>query len=182
MNFNFEHLELKGLIKVKPILFKDERGFFLENYNKDKFAIGGITDNFIQDNVSLSKKNVIRGLHYQIEPFAQSKLVSVMKGEILDVVIDLRKSSKTFGNYLKFHLDDIKKEQLYIPKGFAHGFSVLSDEAVVQYKVASPYSKEHERGIIWNDNTLLIDWEVKNPILSDKDKILSEFKYAEFFQ
>lgn len=181
MGFNFKKLEMDGLVKVTPRLFNDNRGFFLENYNQNRFAEAGILDNFIQDNVSFSKKNVIRGLHYQITPFGQSKLVSVMKGEILDIVVDIRKNSKTFGKHFDVILNDETKEQLYIPVGFAHGFLVLSEEAVVQYKVSAPYSKEHERGIIWNDSDLQIPWGVSAPIISDKDEVLPQFKFAEVF-
>jgi len=181
MGFKFEHLELEGLIKVVPTIYNDERGYFLENFNVSQFEKGGISVTFIQDNLSYSKKNVIRGLHYQLPPFAQDKLVCVMKGEILDVAVDIRKGSETFRQFKTVLLSDKNREQLFIPKGFAHGFSVLSDFAIVQYKISAPYSKKHERGIIWNDKDLNINWQINNPILSEKDKLLPSLKDAEVF-
>jgi dTDP-4-dehydrorhamnose 3,5-epimerase len=182
MSFKFEKLNIKGLVKVIPTIYTDKRGYFLENFNKFQYKQGGITVNFIQDNLSFSKKNVIRGLHYQLPPFEQDKLVCVMKGEILDIAVDIRRNSETFGKYEKLILSDTKREQFFIPKGFAHGFLVLSDFAVVQYKISAPYSPKQERGIIWNDSDLNIDWQVENPVLSDKDKLLPNLKEAEVFK
>jgi len=181
MGFSFEKFPIEGLVKVIPDLFKDNRGYFLENYNTKTFCSNGITSNFIQDNVSFSKKNVIRGLHYQVAPFAQAKLVSVMSGEILDIAVDIRSNSSTFGKYVSVVLSEKNREQLYVPEGFAHGFIVLSSFSVVQYKVSAVYSPVSERGIIWNDPDLNIAWGVDSPILSDKDKLLPFFKKSEVF-
>jgi dTDP-4-dehydrorhamnose 3,5-epimerase len=168
---------IQDLVIITPRVFEDSRGFFFEAYNKAQFHENGIEYNFIQDNQSFSKRGVIRGLHLQINPFAQAKLVRVLEGEILDVAVDLRKKSPTYGQYFSVVLSADNKKQLMVPHGFAHGFSVLSGTASVMYKVDQLYHKESERGIRYDDPTLAIDWQL-NPnevIVSDKDLILPSF-------
>lgn len=172
-----EKTTINDLLLINPSIFKDERGYFFEAYNKSKFKENGINYNFIQDNQSFSKRGVIRGLHLQINPFAQAKLVRVLEGEILDVAVDLRKKSPTFGQHFSVMLSAENKKQLMIPHGFAHGFSVLSETASVLYKVDQVYDKESERGIRYDDPILAIDWQV-NPdevIVSEKDLLLPGF-------
>lgn len=173
---------IEDLLVVQPSVFKDERGYFFEAYNEAGFKENGLHYNFIQDNQSFSKRGVIRGLHLQNNPFAQAKLVRVLQGEILDVAVDLRKSSPTYGQHFSIALSAENKKQLMIPHGFAHGFSVLSETAVVMYKVDQVYNKESERGIRYDDPTLAIDWQV-NPeeiIVSEKDLILPYFKEVDW--
>jgi dTDP-4-dehydrorhamnose 3,5-epimerase len=170
----FEELELKDLILITPNVFGDERGFFLESYNKDTFKNNGLSMEFVQDNHSKSSAGVIRGLHYQEAPHAQGKLVRCIKGAILDVVVDLRKKSPTFSKVAYIPLDDKKMQMVYVPEGFAHGFVTLT-ECEVQYKCTKVYHKASEGGILWNDPTLNIQWGVDNPIVSEKDKILPTF-------
>lgn len=172
-----EKTTINDLLLINPSIFNDERGYFFEAYNKSKFKENGINYNFIQDNQSFSKRGVIRGLHLQINPFAQAKLVRVLEGEILDVAVDLRKKSPTFGQHFSVMLSAENKKQLMIPHGFAHGFSVLSETASVLYKVDQAYDKESERGIRYDDPILAIDWQV-NPdevIVSEKDLVLPGF-------
>lgn len=173
-----ETTTIQDLVIINPAVFNDERGYFFEAYNQAKFQENGINYNFIQDNQSFSTKGVIRGLHLQINPFAQAKLVRVLQGEILDVAVDLRKDSPTYGQHFSVILSAENKKQLMVPHGFAHGFSVLSETASVLYKVDQLYHKESERGIRYDDPTLAIDWQV-NPadvIVSEKDLILPAFK------
>lgn len=168
---------IEDLVIITPTVFEDSRGFFFEAYNQAKFLENGIDYQFIQDNQSFSKRGVIRGLHLQINPFAQAKLVRVLEGEILDVAVDLRKNSATYGQHFSVILSAENKKQLMVPHGFAHGFSVLSETASVLYKVDQLYHKKSERGIRYDDPTLAIDWQV-NPneaIVSDKDLILPNF-------
>lgn len=167
---------LEGLLIVEPSVFKDERGSFFESYQEKKFQDAGISAHFIQDNQSTSKLNVIRGLHFQMAPFAQGKLVRVVKGRALDVALDIRPESKTFGRYYSIELNSSEIKMLWIPPGFAHGFSVLEENTIFSYKVDAPYSKEHERGIRFDDPEIGIDWKVINPIVSDKDKLLPTFR------
>lgn len=172
-----EKTTINDLLLINPSIFNDERGYFFEAYNQSKFKENGINYNFIQDNQSFSKRGVIRGLHLQINPFAQAKLVRVLEGEILDVAVDLRKKSPTFGQHFSVILSAENKKQLMIPHGFAHGFSVLSETASVLYKVDQVYDKESERGIRYDDPILAIDWQV-NPdevIVSEKDLLLPGF-------
>lgn len=174
---NIEVTTIKDLVLITPAVFNDERGFFFEAYNQAKFHENGIKYDFIQDNQSFSTRGVIRGLHLQINPFAQAKLVRVLQGEILDVALDLRKDSPTYGKHFSVVLSAENKKQLMVPHGFAHGFSVLSDTASVMYKVDQVYHKESERGIRYDDPTLNIDWQL-NPeevIVSEKDLILPGF-------
>ncbi len=176
-------LKFPEVLLLEPDIFKDERGFFYESFNQDKFEKAtGKKVSFVQDNYSKSNKNTLRGLHYQVSPMAQGKLVSVFQGEILDVVVDLRKSSKTFGDFICQELNSFKKQQLWIPEGFAHGFLVTSDFAEVMYKTTNFYNPNSERSIIWNDPDLSINWPNHAEILlSDKDKKASPFLRAEFF-
>lgn len=172
-----EKTAIKDLVIINPTVFEDSRGYFFEAYNQAKFNENGINYKFIQDNQSFSKRGVIRGLHLQINPYAQAKLVRVLEGEILDVAVDLRKNSPTYGQHFSVILSAENKKQLMIPHGFAHGFSVLSETASVMYKVDQLYSKESERGIRYDDITLAIDWQL-NPdevIVSEKDIILPDF-------
>ena len=164
---------IPDIVLIEPTLHGDDRGYFSETFRQDLFneAIGRDI-NFIQDNESKSTKGVLRGLHYQVPPFSQSKLIRVSYGRIIDIVVDLRKSSPSFGKYIAEELSDTNNRQIFIPHGFAHGFIVLSDTAIVSYKVDNYYSREHERGIIYNDENLNIEWnfDLKNIIVSDKDK------------
>jgi dTDP-4-dehydrorhamnose 3,5-epimerase len=162
-----------GLLVFEPMVFEDSRGFFFEAYNQKIFGGGGIENQFLQDNQSRSTYGVIRGLHYQIPPFAQAKLVRTLVGSILDVVVDIRKGSPTFGKVFSIELSADNKKQLFIPAGFAHGFSVLSDVAEVLYKCDQFYSKANEHGILYNDPVLQIDWKIPlaQAIVSDKDLV-----------
>ena len=172
---------LKGLFIVEPKVFADSRGFFLESYNERTLADMGIHEHFVQDNHSYSSRNVIRGLHYQIGR-PQGKLVRVIVGEILDVVLDLRRSSKTFGRWEAISLSGENKRMLWIPSGFAHGFRVLSDGAHVLYKATDFYSPDSERTVAWNDSELAIDWQLDgDPIVSAKDQRGVAFREAETF-
>lgn len=165
----FERTEIPGLILIKPKLFGDSRGFFFESFRKDLAFEHGIYEDFVQDNCSRSVKNTLRGLHYQLEQM-QAKLVTCTLGTVLDVVLDIRKGSPTFGNHFTVELSDENHFQLFIPKGLAHGFSVLSDIADFSYKCSDYYLPSAEKGILWNDSDLGIDWKVERPILSEKDK------------
>jgi len=170
----FQKTDIPGLLVFEPNVFEDNRGYFFESYNENIFRQEGIDIRWVQDNQSSSEYGVIRGLHYQLSPFAQSKLVRVLKGKILDVVVDIRKGSPTFGKVFTQKLSAKNKKQLFIPAGFAHGFSVLSEKAEVLYKCDRFYNKETEAGIIYNDAELNIDWEIpmKDAIVSEKDKVL----------
>ena len=162
---------LNGLKLLKPNIFEDNRGYFFESYNVDTFEKIGITDNFIQDNQSLStKKGVVRGLHFQNAPFAQSKLVRATQGKVLDVVVDIRVGSPTYGKSYSAELSAENKLMLYVPQGFAHGFAVLEPNTLFTYKCSNIYNNESEGGIAWDDPNLEIDWKTENPILSEKDK------------
>jgi dTDP-4-dehydrorhamnose 3,5-epimerase len=169
---------IPDVIIIEPSVFGDERGYFLESFNQNEFEknIGNIP--FVQDNESKSSKGVLRGLHFQKPPYAQAKLVRCIAGEVLDVIVDIRKNSKTFGKSLTVKLTGENKRQLFVPRGFLHGFVVLSDYATFAYKVDNYYAAEYEEGIMWNDPDLAIDWQIdyKDVILSDKDKILPYLK------
>lgn len=159
---------------IEPRVFEDDRGYFFEAYRKSILSEAGIEEEFVQDNVSKSYRNAVRGLHYQIEN-PQAKLVQCLRGSILDVAVDLRQDSPSFGNYVAIKLSDVSKRMLFIPKGFAHGFSVLSDEAIVTYKCSDYYNAEAERGLRWDDPLIRINWDVSRPILSEKDRKLPLF-------
>ncbi|MEP1150212.1 MAG: dTDP-4-dehydrorhamnose 3,5-epimerase [Balneola sp.] len=165
---------IKGVFVFEPKIFEDDRGYFFESFRKTHIQELGYDIDFVQDNVSKSFKGSIRGLHYQIEN-PQDKLVTCLKGEILDVAVDIRRDSPSFGNYVAFKLSEKNHRSILVPKGFAHGFSVLSDEAVVSYKCSDYYNKEGERGIRWDDPLIRVNWDVSRPILSDKDRRLPLF-------
>jgi dTDP-4-dehydrorhamnose 3,5-epimerase len=163
--------KLQGLYLIEPDVFGDNRGFFMESYSSSKFAELGVDHLFVQDNHSLSvEAGVLRGLHYQLNPKAQTKLVRVAAGAIYDVVVDIRKNSPTFGQWVGVILSEANKRQLLVPHGFAHGFCTIVPNTQVLYKVDEYYSPEHDRGILWSDPSLGIDWPTSNPILSDKDQ------------
>ena len=168
---------LDGLVVLKPTIFKDNRGYFMESYNQRNInkLVGNV--NFIQDNESVSSRGVLRGLHFQKPPYAQAKLVRCLKGSVLDVVLDLRKDSKTYGIFETILLTEENKKQLFIPKGFAHGFVVISETAIFSYKVDNYYNPDSESGVLWNDLDLNIDWKInkKEIIVSEKDKSLPTF-------
>ena len=170
MPFEFEKTQLPDVILVKPKIFGDARGFFMETYKKTEFAKNGIDIEFVQDNHSKSTKGVLRGLHYQKEPKAQAKLVRCPYGKVFDVAVDIRKNSPYFGKWTGAILSAENKHMLYIPEGFAHGFVVLSDEAELFYKASNEYSPENDRGIKWNDPDINIDWGIDfKPLVSEKD-------------
>lgn len=173
----FETTPIPGLLVFKPKVFEDNRGYFFESYNEQLFREQGIDIRFVQDNQSQSAYGVIRGLHYQKSPHAQCKLVRVLEGEILDVAVDIRKGSPTYGQHFSLVLSAENKQQLFVPEGFAHGFSVLSKRAVVMYKCNRFYSKESEGGLLFNDPALGIDWQVPADaqLISDKDQVLPLF-------
>ena len=170
MPFEFERSEIPDVILIKPNVFGDERGFFMETYKKEDFERAGIKGEFVQDNHSKSERGVLRGLHFQKEPYAQAKIVRCIRGEIYDVAVDLRRDSQAFGRYVGVNLSEENKHQLYIPKGFAHGFLVLSKNAEVFYKVDNVYAPDYEGGLIWNDSVVNVKWSNDNPVLLEKDK------------
>jgi dTDP-4-dehydrorhamnose 3,5-epimerase len=172
MAFRFESLEIAGPVLIHPDSFDDKRGFFSETYKQSEFERHGIADRFVQDNWSRSVGGSLRGLHYQRAPKAQAKLVSVVRGEIFDVVVDIRRGSPTFGRWLGVELSDRSRKMLYVPVGFAHGFCVLSELADVLYKVSAEYDPELESGIVWNDPRLAVSWPVEEPLLSARDSRL----------
>ena len=168
--------KINGVFLIKPHVFNDNRGHFFESFNSKKFnEATGLDVQFVQDNQSLSSKNVLRGLHFQHPPFAQAKLVSVIKGEVLDVVVDIRKESDTYGEYIAENLNEENHHQLFIPEGMAHGFLTLKDDTIFSYKCSNYYDKGSEDGIIWNDSNLKIDWKIKNPVVSEKDQLAQNF-------
>lgn len=162
---------IDDVLLIEPRVFPDDRGFFFESFNADRYKEAGLRLNFVQDNVSKSKRGTIRGLHYQVGDYAQGKLCQVVKGRVLDVAVDIRHGSPTYGQYAEAELTEENHLQIWIPPGFAHGFSVLSDEAVFLYKCTAPYSKESERCIIYNDSELGIDWRLDEgeALVSEKD-------------
>jgi len=169
MPFHFHRLRIPDVILIESKITKDERGFFQEIFKASNFSVNGISTKFIQDNHSRSKKGVLRGLHYQIHPKAQDKLVIVLKGNIFGVAVDIRDGSKTYGQFIQQDLSDSNGYMLYVPSGFAHGFCVTSREADVLYKTTAEYAPELERGIIWNDPSIGIKWPTPNPQVSSKD-------------
>ncbi|OUS02397.1 dTDP-4-dehydrorhamnose 3,5-epimerase [Flavobacteriales bacterium 33_180_T64] len=173
--------KLKGCVLLEPTVFEDNRGYFFESFNQDKFnKIVGLNVNFVQDNESFSTKGVLRGLHYQTGDFAQAKLVRVIKGSVLDVAVDLRKNSSTFGEHVSVELSEDNKKQFFVPRGFAHGFVVLSETAIFSYKCDNYYHKPSEGGLIYDDSTLNIDWHLpeKSLIVSEKDVVLPTLENA----
>ena len=185
MPFIFEKQEIEDVVLIKPMIFEDNRGFFMESYKKSDFEKNGVIGNFVQDNHSKSTYKTLRGLHFQKEPHSQAKIVRCSQGEIIDVAVDLRKNSKTFKKYVKVNLSSENKNMLFIPKGFAHGFVCLSETCEVLYKTDCEYNKEADCGVFWKDSEINIDWEIDfEPILSSKDlrlKKLNELNSEELF-
>jgi len=176
MPFTFKKLSIPGIILIKPHIFTDERGFFIETYKHSNFDKAGIMENFMQDNLSKSKKNVLRGLHYQKNPAAQGKLVRCINGRIFDVAVDIRRGSPTYAKWVGVELSEDNNMCLYVPPAFAHGFVALSESAEVLYKCTAEYSPENEGGIIWNDPDINISWPANSPVLSEKDRKLSALR------
>ena len=175
-------LSIPDVLLIEPQVFGDDRGFFFESFNQNKFEEAmGKKINFVQDNHSKSVKGVLRGLHYQLNPKAQGKLVRVIQGEVFDVAVDIRRSSPTFGKWVGEIISSDNKKQMWIPEGFAHGFLTLSDTAEFLYKTTDFYSKDHEEAIQWNDETIGIDWPIQDVSLSSKDNAALSFKEAKYF-
>ncbi len=179
MPFTVSRLSIPEVLLIEPTMFRDSRGFFLESYKQSDFAKLGITENFVQDNHSQSAKNVLRGLHYQIHPNIQGKLVRCLRGKIFDVCVDIRKGSPTFSRWVSAELTEENCRMMYVPPGFAHGFVALTDRAEIMYKCTKEFSRDHDRGILWNDPAVGIQWPVENPILSEKDKANPKLKDAD---
>jgi dTDP-4-dehydrorhamnose 3,5-epimerase len=179
MPFQFHGLQIPDVILIEARHFADDRGFFLETYKQSAFSANGIPDRFVQDNLSRSKRGVLRGLHYQIHPTAQGKLVRVIRGEVFDVAVDIRRGSPTFGRWVGTRLSGEGFQMLYVPVGFAHGFCVLSEQADLGYKVTAEYARAQERGIVWNDPDIGIEWPIAEPILSAKDAQLPRLRDAD---
>lgn len=173
----FVETGIKDLWEIIPKIYRDHRGYFMESFQLDRFSQKGIPGPFVQENQSFSKERVLRGLHFQKQPHAQGKLIRVILGEILDVVVDLRKSSPTFGKHYTCLLDDKQNKMLYVPEGMAHGFLALKDSLFI-YKCTRFYNRESEAGILWNDADLGINWGITDPLLSEKDTVLPSFKEA----
>lgn len=169
MPFRFSPLEIPEIVLIERTAISDDRGFFEELYQSSAFAVHGIRDQFVQDNYSRSRRGVLRGLHFQKRPRGQAKLVLALRGEVFDVVVDIRRGSPTYGKWVGLVLSGENRRILYIPAGFAHGFCVLSDEADVMYKVTVEYTAELDRGIAWDDSDIGIEWPVRDPVLSAKD-------------
>jgi len=171
MSFEFKRLEIPEVVLIKPRLLSDERGFFMETYKQTDFAKFGITDKFVQDNHSKSfARGVIRGLHFQKKPFEQAKLIRAISGSVLDVAVDIRRGSSTFGGWVSAMLSTKNQAMLYIPSGFAHGFCTLEENSEIIYSCSNEYSPAHDRGIIWSDRTIDVHWPVAEPVLSERDK------------
>lgn len=173
------HTKIEGLLIIRPKVMEDERGYFFESFREDEFAGFGINCKFVQDNESCSGKNVLRGLHFQRPPFVQAKLVRVVAGAVLDVAVDLRKASPTFGQWEAIMLTQQNKVLMFIPEGFAHGFLTLEDRTVFQYKCSDYYNRESEGAIAWNDPDLGIHWKAENPVVSSKDMSAPWFRHLD---
>jgi len=169
-------VNIEGLLVIEPQVFVDDRGYFFESYNSHKFSEIGVNVNFLQDNQSMSNKGALRGLHFQSQPFEQGKLVTVIQGAVHDVVVDIRKDSLTYGKYFSLLLDGKSKKMFWIPPGFAHGFETLEDNTIFQYKCTNVYNKASEGGLLWNDSLIAINWVTPDPIISEKDMLLPEFR------
>ncbi len=167
---------MDGPLVLQPKVFYDERGYFYESYNADAFKNAGIPDVFVQDNQSLSQQGALRGLHFQAPPFAQGKLVRVIKGAVYDVIVDIRKNSPTYGQHYGIELTEENFTMFWVPSGFAHGFVTLKDNTIFTYKCTNVYNKASEGGLLWSDPVLGIDWNIETPIVSDKDKVLPNFE------
>ena len=168
--------KINGLVIINPRVFEDERGYFFESWSKEAFKNNGIEIDFVQDNQSFSSKEVLRGLHFQNPPFSQGKLVRVIQGSVLDVAVDIRKDSPTYGEHVSVLLSGENKTMFWIPPGFAHGFSTLEDNTIFSYKCSGIYNKESEGSLMWNDSDLKIDWQIENAIISEKDQNSDHFK------
>jgi len=168
--------QIEGLLVINPKIFGDDRGHFFESWSKESFTENGLDLDFVQDNQSLSSKGVLRGLHFQNPPFAQGKLVRVIKGAVLDVVVDIRKKSSTFGQHFSIELNEENKTIFWIPTGFAHGFITLEDDTIFTYKCTGVYNSASEEALLWSDKDLNIDWGSANPLVSDKDLVAGSFK------
>ena len=166
---------IENLLVLEPKVFEDERGYFFESFNKKKLEDIGIKESFVQDNESLSNKNVLRGLHFQAPPFAQGKLVRVIKGSVLDIAVDIRKESATYGKYFSIILSEQNKKMFWIPPGFAHGFLTLEDQTIFSYKCSENYNPSSEGSLLWNDPQLNIEWNIDEPIVSAKDQEAQAF-------
>ncbi len=167
---------IQGLLVIKPNIFEDERGYFFESWSQKAFQDIGLDLNFVQDNQSLSQKGVLRGLHFQNPPFAQGKLVRVIKGSVIDVAVDIRKDSITYGQYFSIELSEKNNKVFWIPAGFAHGFVALEDDTIFSYKCTEVYNKKSEESLLWNDTQLNINWGETNPLVSNKDMNAKRFK------
>jgi dTDP-4-dehydrorhamnose 3,5-epimerase len=167
---------LEGLLVIEPKVFKDHRGYFYESYNAEAFKQAGVDAVFVQDNQSLSQKGILRGLHFQAPPHAQGKLVRVIKGAVLDVVVDIRKNSPTYGQHFSIELTEENFKMFWIPPGFAHGFVTLEDHTIFSYKCTDVYNKAAEGGLLWNDPELGINWGIEQPVLSEKDTLNPQLK------
>ena len=167
---------IQGLLVIKPNIFEDERGYFFESWSQKAFQDIGLDLNFVQDNQSLSQKGVLRGLHFQNPPFAQGKLVRVIKGSVIDVAVDIRKDSITYGQYFSIELSEKNNKLFWIPAGFAHGFVALEDDTIFSYKCTEVYNKKSEESLLWNDTQLNINWRETNPLVSNKDMNAKRFK------
>ena len=175
MGIKIKKTELDGVVIIEPDVFNDQRGYFFETYNQNRYQEIGIKSNFVQDNLSFSKKGALRGLHYQ-RPHDQAKLVQVIQGKVFDVVVDIRRDSPTLGKWIGQYLSDENKQQIFVPEGFAHGFCVLTDSALFHYKCSDFYAPDCEGGILWSDPEVAIDWPLESPIVSEKDAKFSCLK------
>jgi len=171
--------KLEGLLIIKPRVFEDNRGYFFESYNRQKMQALNFNEQFVQDNLSKSQKGVLRGMHFQRPPHAQGKLIQVIKGSVLDVVVDIRKESETYGQHMSIEINDRDKHQVYVPEGFAHGFLTLEDDTIFSYKCTKNYHQDSEGALMWNDPDLNIDWPIEKPIVSEKDREADDFKNFE---
>jgi len=181
MPFTFKKMDIPDVLCIIPKIYTDSRGYFTETYKESDFLKNGISDSFIQDNTSQSLKGVVRGLHYQINPVAQAKLVRCIYGKVFDVAVDIRKGSPTFGKWISCELSSDNNYLLYLPEGFAHGFLTLSEKALVTYKVSAEYAPDYERGIIYNDSKIAIKWPTNDILLSEKDALFPGFTEADIF-
>ena len=181
MPFRFKSLTIPDLVLIEPTVFPDDRGVFMETFKATDFKQAGLPDHFLQDNLSCSRKDVIRGLHYQKNPKAQGKLISVIQGRAWDVAVDIRKSSPTYLKWVAIELDDKKRQMVYIPPGFAHGFLAMTDDVLLHYKCTQEYDQTAEAGICWNDPDIGILWPVQIPLISERDRLLSDSRHAEVF-
>ena len=170
-----KQVEIPGLLIIQPDVFFDARGYFFESYNKEKFKNIGLDSEFVQDNQSMSAKGILRGLHFQNPPFAQGKLLSVIKGAVLDVAVDIRKASESYGKYFSIELSEENKTMFWIPPGFAHGFVSLHDNTIFSYKCTQVFNKSSEGSLRWNDPGLNINWGIENPVISEKDQLAPFF-------